>query len=124
MILISNKSIKTQEALRLYRRKDVIEKYFDNMKHDIERKRLRIHTSKTFEGRLFLDFLALIVYSWISRTMRKEGINKQLTVQELIYDLKKIKHIQIGEKKTIITEVSKKQRDLFTRFDIQPPGAT
>ena len=72
MILLSNKRFEGKEVLRLYRRKDVVEKFFDNMKHDIERKRLRIHNQETFEGRLFLDFLALIIYSKISSVMCKD----------------------------------------------------
>ena len=121
MILLSNKRFDGKEVLRLYRRKDVIEKFFDNMKHDIERKRLRIHSQETFEGRLFLDFLALIIYSRISSVMREEGINKDLTVQELMYELKKIKLIRLGTKKMIVTEVSKKQRELFQSFKIPLP---
>ena len=121
MILLSNKMLDGKEVLRLYKRKDVVEKFFDNMKHDIERKRLRIHSQETFEGRLFLDFLALIIYSRISSVMRKEGINKDLTVQELMYEFKKIKLIRLGAKKTIVTEVSKKQRELFQSFKITPP---
>ena len=105
----------------MHRRKDVVEKFFDNMKHDIERKRLRIHTQETFEGRLFLDFLALIIYSRISSVMRKEGINKDFTVQELMYELKKIKLIRLGTKKMIVTGVSKKQRKLFQDFKIPLP---
>jgi transposase len=61
MILLSNTRLDGKEVLRLYRRKDMVEKFFDSMKHDLERKRLRIHTQETFEGRLFLDFLALII---------------------------------------------------------------
>jgi len=121
MILLSNKRIRGKEVLQLYRRKDVVEKFFDNMKHDIERKRLRIHTQETFEGRLFLDFLALIIYSRISSVMGKEGINKEITVQELMYELKKIKLIRLGEKKMIVTEISKKQRELFQSFKIPLP---
>jgi len=121
MILLSNKRLEGKEVLRLYRRKDVVEKFFDSMKHDLERKRLRIHTQETFEGRLFLDFLALIIYSKISSVMRKEGINKDFTVQELMYELKKIKLIRLGMKKMIVTEVSKKQRELFQSFKISLP---
>ena len=121
MILLSNTRLDGKEVLRLYRRKDLVEKFFDSMKHDLERKRLRIHTQETFEGRLFLDFLALIIYSKISSVMRKEGINKDYTVQELMYEFKKIKLIRLGAKKMIITEVSKKQRELFQSFKISQP---
>ncbi len=80
-----------------------------------------VHKQETFEGKLFLDFIALIIYSWIKKIMRDEGINKSLTVQELIYELEKIKLIRLVEKKTVITEVSKKQRQLLEKFNIKSP---
>ena len=46
---------------------DAVKKFFDAVKHELERKRLRIHTQKTSEGRLFLDFVALILCAWISK---------------------------------------------------------
>ncbi len=49
MILLSNRPLEGKEVLHFYRRKDVSENFFDNMKHDIERKRLRIHTQETFD---------------------------------------------------------------------------
>ena len=123
-ILITNKKIEPKHALSLYRRKDGVEKFFDSMKNDMDRKRLRVHSQKTFEGRLFLDFLALIIYSQISKTMMDEDIFKNYTVQELMYEFKKIKLIKLGEKKTIITEVSKKQRELLKKFNIDYPIKT
>jgi transposase len=124
MILLGNRTMDGEEILHLYRRKDAVEKFFDAGKHELERKRLRIHTQETFEGRLFLDFVALILYAWISNIMRREGINKVLSVQELMYELKKIQLIHLGEKKTVITEVSKRQRDLFQAFKIELPRQT
>jgi len=118
-ILASNRRLESKSAMSLYRRKDRVEKFFDSMKNDMDRKRLRTCSRKTFEGRLFLDFLALILYSQISKTMMDEDIVKNYTVQELMYEFKKIKLIGLGEKKTIITEVSKKQRELFEKFRIK-----
>jgi transposase len=88
MILLSNRTMDGEQLLHLYRRKDAVEKCFDAVKHELERKRLRIHTQETFEGKLFLDFVALILYAWISNVMRREGINKAFSVQELMYELK------------------------------------
>jgi len=56
--------------------------------------------------------------------MRREGISKYLSVQELMYELKKIKLIHLGEKKTVVTEVSKRQRELFKAFEIESPRQT
>ena len=122
--LLSNKRIDKQQAISFYRRKDVIEKFFDSMKNDIDRKRLRVHEQLAFEGRLFLDFTTLIVYSAITKVMRDTQLTKTYTVQEMMYELKKIRLIRLGEKKTIISEVSKKQRQLFEKFNIKLPAAT
>lgn len=43
-----------------------------------------------------------------------------IVVQELMFEFKKIKLITFGKKKKIITEVSKKQRELFEKFQINP----
>ena len=48
-----------------------------------------------------------------------EDIVRNYTVAELMYEFKKIKLIGLGEKKTVITEVSKKQRELLEKFNIK-----
>lgn len=122
--LITNKKIEQKYALSLYRRKDRIEKFFESMKNDIDKKRLRTGDKDIFEGSLFLDFITLIVYSNISKVMRQEQIVKDYTVAELMYEFKKIKLIKLGERKTIINEVSKKQRELLEKFNINQPMKT
>lgn len=49
-VLISNDIRDTAEALLAYRRKDAVEKNFDDLKNDLDMKRLRIHTNTTMEG--------------------------------------------------------------------------
>ncbi len=41
------------EALQVYREKDVIEKGFDDLKNELDMKRLRVHDSKRMRGRTF-----------------------------------------------------------------------
>ncbi|RDI91906.1 hypothetical protein Q502_10610, partial [Mesotoga sp. Brook.08.YT.4.2.5.2.] len=48
------------EALRVYRNKDTIEKSFDDLKNQLDMKRLRIHSAASMDGRLFVQFIALI----------------------------------------------------------------
>ncbi len=40
------------EALRAYRQKDAVEKNFNDLKNDLDMKRLCIHTNATMEGRI------------------------------------------------------------------------
>lgn len=75
LIIASNAVDDAQEALALYRSKDSIEKAFDNLKNELDLKRLRVHSDMAMAGRLFIAFLALILYSWISRWMKETTLN-------------------------------------------------
>ncbi len=121
LVLLSNYRIGVKEAIRLYRNKDEIEKFFDNMKNDLSCNRLRVHTTEAAQGRIFLSYISLILYSWINKKMRQGKLFKDYTVQEVMYELKKIKHVQLAKKKNFITELSKKQKEIFKRFGIDLP---
>ena len=41
--------------------KDAIEKGFDDLKNDLDMKRLRIHSNATMEGRIFIQFVSLVL---------------------------------------------------------------
>ena len=71
LILLSNFRTTAREAISLYRRKDAIEKYFDKMKNDLDVRRLRVHSREAMEGRLFVCFISLILYSSLMRIPAK-----------------------------------------------------
>ena len=119
-VLLTNTELNCEEVLRLYREKDGVEKCFDSLKNNLSLKRLRIHSQKALEGLLFVEFISLILYSYLSKVLRDTGINKTLSIPEVIFELRKIKKIQFGRKKTIISEMSKRQREIFKAFDILP----
>jgi len=121
-VVISNDIKKAGEALEVYRNRDVVEKSFDNLKNDLDLNRLRIHSDKALEGRIFIGFIALILQSHIHKTMKEKGLYKNFTKEKLLCELKKIKRIQFASGKTIITEISKKQREIFTAFAIPLPN--
>ena len=121
LVLITNADLSAHDALSFYRKKDGIEKLFDAMKHGIDRRRLRIHSRKALEGLLFIDFLSLILYAFIQSTLKTSGLAKHYTVHELFYELKKLSVIELGTKTPIVTEVTRKQRDIFEAFEIPEP---
>ena len=59
------------KSLQIYRDKDAVEKCFDDLKNHIDMKRLRMHTSKTVHGRLFVQFIALIYMSALRKKLRR-----------------------------------------------------
>ena len=72
------------EALKIYRNKDNIEKCFDDLKNQLDMKRLRIHTSSAMDGRLFVQFVALIYIIALRRKMWDTGPIDKYAVRELL----------------------------------------
>ncbi len=120
-IILSNQDMSKKEILTLYRKKDSVEKSFDNMKNELDLKRLRIHSDIRMEGRLFIGFISLILYSYISKIMRENDLFKKYTEEQLMRELKKIRLIQFDKNHKIVTELTKKQKDIFKYFNIPIP---
>ncbi len=73
------------------------------------------------EGRLFITFLTLIISSWIHMTMREKGLSKKYTIEEIMYELKKLKMIELKNHRRVLTEITKTQKDLFKKLVDEVP---
>jgi hypothetical protein len=78
---ISNdKTIETaREALAEYSTRDYIEKDFDEMKNNLDMKRIRVQTDVRMKSRLFLQFIAEIFMREIRICVRNSDTCKKLT---------------------------------------------
>ena len=84
-----------KEALHLYKSRDVSEKLFVSDKSFLGNKSMRSHTNEGVEGRIFTQFIALIIRNKIYTTLQKENekLEKKqnyMTVPEAIKELEKI----------------------------------
>lgn len=121
-IIISNDyQLDKKNTLWLYRKRYLIESIFDILKNDLKDKRLRTHSLETSKGKLFLSFLSLILHSGVCKIMREKDIFKDYTLIELLYELKKIKIVEMENGKIFLTEISKKQKDILKKFDLPIP---
>ena len=98
-----------------------VEKAFDNLKNDLDLKRLRVHSEDAMKGRLFIGFIALILQSHIHKVMKETDLVKKYTVEELVGELEKISLIEFTSGKKIMTEISKKQRLIYEKFKVLLP---
>ena len=121
LIIISNSTAEPQEAVQLYRAKDAVERAFDNIKNELDMKRLRVHSDDAMRGRLFVAFLSLILYSWIDKKMREKNLYASYTQEELFRELKRIKVVELTEERTLLTELSKKQKEILKALGISLP---
>jgi transposase len=122
-IMLSNsQDIQRSTMLDLYRRKDYLEKTFDVLKNECDGKRLRGHSKEAVEGCLFIKFLSLILYAALGNTMRQQQLFKDYSVKELMYELKKLRIVELSNGKSYLTEISKRQKDIFSKFAIDIPS--
>lgn len=121
-IMLTNRSqLASETILKLYRKKDSVEKIFDTMKNEFDGKRLRGHSKETVDGRLFTKFIALVLYSTIENVIRESEPLKQYSVREIMYELKKLKMVEMSDKKLYLTEISKRQKEIFKAFKLEIP---
>jgi transposase len=114
----NKKNLDKTSALDMYRNKDVIEKMYDITKNEMDGNRLRVHSRVNTEGRLFIKFITLIIYLKLSRIMKDYDLFKKFSLREVLLELRKIKITHIDNHEPIISEISKKQRELIQIFDL------
>lgn len=120
--ILSNAIKDPIQALQVYRDKDVIEKSFDDFKNQLDLRRLRMHSSAAVNGRLFIQFIALIYMSALRKEMRDSGLIKQYTVRELLQEMETLIKIKYsGKYGHILTETTKAQRAILKCLNIELP---
>ena len=108
------------EALQIYRNKDVVENSFDDLKNQIDMKRLRVHNSLAMDGRLFVQFLALVFISTLREKIRSKKELENYTVRELLDEMDTLTKITYsGKYGSIISEATKKQRIIMEALSLK-----
>jgi transposase len=68
--LVSNCEKNPFECLRKYRKRETIESYFESMKQRADGTRPRVWNADTLRGRMFVQFVALCYYEYLSNEIR------------------------------------------------------
>lgn len=119
VLLTNQQGMDKLEVLSHYRKKDRIEKLFDIVKNEMDGNRLRVHSQYNTDGRLFLKFIALIIYMELSKTMKEKKLFDKYSVKELLAELKKLKITTLKHNDPFLSELSKKQKTIFKAFEIK-----
>ena len=121
-VLLSNDIKDPVLALMIYRAKDLIEKAFGNLKERLNMRRESVSSEENLEGKLFVQFIALIYMSYIKRAMDTAGLFKNYTMQELIDELDIIERFQHPGKSPHLGEMTVKQQKLYEAMAVAPPA--
>jgi len=121
--LITNEAMDAVTALELYRNKDVVEKAFGNLKERLNMRRTLVSSEQSLEGKLFVQFVALIYLSYIKKQMQVNGILKNYTLPGLLDKLDVIECFEQPGKSLRVGEMLEKQIQLYYDLGVEPPAS-
>ena len=119
--LMSNEKMDSISALTLYRNKDVVEKAFGNLKERLNFRRTLVSSEQSLNGKLFVEFVALIFLSYLNKQMQDTCLFKFHTMAGLLDKLDVIECFEHPGRRLQVGEVLDKQRDLYIALDVEPP---
>jgi transposase len=101
------------DILMTYRRRDVVEKSFDDLKNELDMKRLHCHSDQTTEGKMFVAFIALIMRSWMHNKLKEYMNTSSISFTTVLKELRKIKYVKTMDGRKLLSPVTKKQREII-----------
>ena len=122
--LLSNEVRDPVTALHLYRTRDVVEKAFGDLKDRLNLRRSLTSSESSLEGKLFVEFVALIYLSYIKKKMEETGLFSKYTMHGLLDELDVIECFTEPGKAPIQGEVLKKQEQIYRDLGVMPLLAT
>lgn len=120
LLLTDNRSKSGQELLMTYRSRDAVEKLFDNLKNALNNDRLRIHSAKAAEGKLFLALITMILHVVMQQKLEssKREFGRRLSPREALLEFRKTKAVHLPNGELMIYEVPKRQRRILQLLDV------
>nr|WP_235941629.1 hypothetical protein [Paenibacillus puerhi] len=121
--LITNETMDAETALELYRNKDVMEKAFGNLKERLNMRRTLVSSEQSLDGKLFVEFVALIYLSYIKKQMQYTVLLKKYTMQSALDKLDVIECFEAPGQQVRVGELLEKQKEIYASLGIDPPSS-
>jgi transposase len=120
-VLLSNEIKDPIEALAMYRNKDVIEKAFGDLKERLNFRRMEVSSERSLDGKLFVEFIALIYLSYIKKVMQEKQLFQRYTMQGLLDELDVIECYERPGHDLQFGEITKRQIELYDALGVPSP---
>ena len=96
-----------------------MEKCFDDLKNDLDMKRIRMHSAAAMEGRIFIQFISLLITARLKQVMNEAGWFKDYDLQEVLNEMKTVRTVSIqGTRKRYTTELTPFQKKIFGLYHL------
>ena len=111
-------------ALYLYRIKDIVEKSFGNIKERLNLRRLLVKSEKNLDGKIFTEFVALILISHLDHKMKEANLYRTYSMQQLLDRLDVLECFEDKGHKLRIGELMTKQADIYEALGATLPTSS
>ena len=89
------------------------------MKNDLDMKRIRMHTKETMDGRVFIQFISLLITTRLKQVMGEAGWFKDYDLQEIIDEMKSMRKVTVkGTRQQYSTEPTPLQRKIIDLYGL------
>ena len=120
-VLLSNSRMTSAQVLSHYRDKDQVEKAFMNLKDRLNMRRLRMSSERGLEGKLFVQYLALILVSELKHRMEQANLFKDYTLDEVLEAFNRVEYFIHPSFGMTIGEILQKQEKLYEQLNLKIP---
>jgi transposase len=120
-VLIGNDAIDADHALLTYRNKDLVEKAFDNVKDRLDMRRMNVSSDLSLDGKLFIEFIALIFISYLHKAMLDAHLYTKYTMHELLDELEVIERFDREGYAPQLGEITDKQCEIYKALNFDRP---
>jgi len=120
-VILTSSEKDVWETLRKYRKKDVAEKAFENIKERLNMRRSLVSSEKNLDGKLFIQFVSLILLSYINKQMQEKKMYKDYTLQDMLDELNDIESFEFVGDRLRVGEVLEKQKIIYKNMEVPLP---
>lgn len=117
-LIFYNGNYDWMDCLSLYRERDIVEKGFRSLKHDIESLPMNTNKDSTTRGFLFVSFIALILRMRLVNRMKETGLIREYTLEKLLLELEKIRKIELRNGEILLSETTKKCKHILDKLGL------
>ncbi len=121
IVMISNTVKNPENAFRYYLQRDRVQRNFENLRNEADRTKLKLYAENIYEGRIFIQFATLTLYSEIMNKLKSSALLTNISLDDIIRQMEAIKKITIpGFDTPFFTNINNTQMKIMKVFGIDP----